>query len=154
MFAAWCGYRSHGLATCCKHIDQESVVGRMPRGDAVRGAGLSSYYEPRLPSSFSSLLGSSNATTFPKNPLFCSPILRFPHPSPKDLSLSFSPSSYFVFLFFFSTFTILILVFVWGEDFDPADPGPRVELKLRRQVNKLSRIVEVQKARLFLFFAP
>lgn len=34
-----------------KHIDQETVVGRMPRGDATRGAGLSTYYEPRLLSS-------------------------------------------------------------------------------------------------------
>lgn len=68
----------------------------MPRGDAARGAGLSSYYEPRLPSSFSSLLGSSTATTFPKNPLsFIHPSSTFPiYSLSKDL-----PSSIYLFPF-------------------------------------------------------
>lgn len=53
-----------------KHIDQETVVGRMPRGDATRGAGLSTYYEPRLLSSrfFFSPRGSPSTTTTPPPP--------------------------------------------------------------------------------------
>lgn len=113
----------------------------MPRGDAARGAGLSSYYEPRFPSSFLSFLGSSNATTFPKN----------------SLPFAFSPFALFascmgackrsISLWRTGPFNVSRI-----RDLIPVRIGS-VQKKLRRHVNKFTRVAVVQKARLPLSFS-